>query len=172
MLFLSHDWRRFLIPLTLLSLLLVAALSGGLVQAGSSTVLQGSVKELQTQLFDIRGESVVLNEEMKSRKEQLSELRERVARLRANLASVEKQSKDIANTMVQEKTELKLALQVLSEEMERLLPRDQIQNQLIGGIPVDSEYIIFVIVMTLPNGELPSASAKRASSRAISMKCW
>jgi len=107
--------------------------------------LQGSVKELQTELFDIRGESVVLNEEMKSRREQLSELIERVARLRANLASVEKQSSEIANTMVQEKEELRLALQVLTEEMERLLPQDQVQNQLIGGVPVDSEYIIFVI---------------------------
>ncbi len=107
--------------------------------------LQGSVKELQTELFDIRGESVVLNEEMKSRREQLSELIERVARLRANLASVEKQSSEIANTMVQEKEQLRLALQVLTEEMERLLPQDQVQNQLIGGVPVDSEYIIFVI---------------------------
>ena len=107
--------------------------------------LQGSVKEMQKELFDIRGESVVLNEEMKSRREQLSELIERVARLRANLASVEKQSSEIANTMVQEKEQLRLALQVLTEEMERLLPQDQVQNQLIGGVPVDSEYIIFVI---------------------------
>jgi hypothetical protein len=29
--------------------------------------------------------------------------------------------------------------------MERLMPQSQIRNQLIGGVPVDSEYIIFVI---------------------------
>ncbi|MFT5140258.1 MAG: hypothetical protein ACI9H8_000566 [Lysobacterales bacterium] len=107
--------------------------------------LQGSVKEMQEQLFDIRGETVVLNENFISRKEQLSELRERIARLRANLASVETQSEDVANSKVLEEVQLKLALQVLSEEMERLQPRDAAQNQLIGGVPVDSEYIIFVI---------------------------
>jgi prefoldin subunit 5 len=107
--------------------------------------LQGSVKELQEQLFDIRGESVVLNEELKSRKEQLSELQDRVARLRAQLASVDKQSKEIANTKILEVEQLRLALQVLTEEMERLLPQGSVTNQLIGGVPVDSEYIIFVI---------------------------
>ncbi|GIX30100.1 MAG: hypothetical protein KatS3mg124_0572 [Porticoccaceae bacterium] len=39
---------------------------------------------------------------------------------------------------------LELALQVLTEEMERLAPRARPQP-LIGGIPVDSEYVIFVI---------------------------
>ncbi len=107
--------------------------------------LQGSVKERQEQLFEIRGETVVLNEEFVSRKEQLSELRERIARLRANLASVDAQSKDISNTKVLEEEQLKLALQILSEGMERLIPQDQVKSQLIGGVPVDSEYIIFVI---------------------------
>jgi hypothetical protein len=107
--------------------------------------LQGSVKQMQERLFDIRGETVVLNEEFKSRKEQISELRERIARLKANLASVEKQSKDISNSRVLETEQLRLAVQVLSEEMERLMPQSQIRNQLIGGVPVDSEYIIFVI---------------------------
>jgi hypothetical protein len=106
--------------------------------------LQRSVKQLQEQLFEIRGESVVLNEDLRSRREQLSELQERVARLRVNLASVEKQSKEIASSQVIEKERLQLALQVLTEEMERLQPRE-ISNQLIGGVPVDSEYIIFVI---------------------------
>jgi len=107
--------------------------------------LMGAVKQLQVRLFDIRGESVVLNDELKSRKEQLSELTERVARLREKLASVKKQSTQISNSQIQEEERLKLALQVLSEEMERLQPASQIRNQLIGGVPVDSEYIIFVI---------------------------
>jgi hypothetical protein len=107
--------------------------------------LLGSVREKQERLFDIRGESVVLNEQLKSRKEQLSELTERVARLKANLASVEAQSDEVSNTVSMESEQLKLALQVLTEEMERLLPQSSVENQLIGGIPVDSEYIIFVI---------------------------
>ena len=46
----------------------------------------------------------------------------------------------------EKKEELTLALQVLSEEMERLLGRDfRSENNLVGGIPVDSEYIIFIV---------------------------
>jgi len=126
-------------------LLIIAPVGDPVALEEAEQQLQGTVKELQEQLFEIRGETVVFNQEFVSRKEQLSELRDRIARLRANLASVEVQSDEIANTRVLEKEQLKLALQILSEEMERLIPRDAVQNQLIGGIPVDSEYIIFVI---------------------------
>jgi F0F1-type ATP synthase delta subunit len=108
--------------------------------------LRSTVKEYQEQLFDVRGESVVLNEQLKSRKQQLSELTDRVARLKAKLASVEKQSVQISQSEAREKEQLQLVMQVLSEEMERLLgPEFKQQNKLIGGIPVDSDYIIFVI---------------------------
>jgi len=107
--------------------------------------LQAVVRVLTEKLFDARGESVVLSEELKSRKEQLSDLEQRVARLKAQLASVEKQSKSIAQSKIVEEEQLRLALQVLTEEMERLVPQDSVKNQLIGGVPVDSEYIIFVI---------------------------
>ena len=108
--------------------------------------LLGSVKDYQERLFEIRGESVVLDERLKSRKEQLSELTERVARLRAKLASVSKQSNQLSQSQSREKKQLQLVLQVLSEEMQRLLgPEFLQQNQLVGGIPADSDYIIFVI---------------------------
>jgi hypothetical protein len=105
-----------------------------------------SVKDYQERLFEIRGESVVLDERLKSRKEQLSELTERVARLKAKLASVSKQSNQLSQSQSREKEQLQLVLQVLSEEMQRLLgPEFLQQNQLVGGIPADSDYIIFVI---------------------------
>ena len=47
---------------------------------------------------------------LKSRKEQLSELEERVARLKAQLASVEKQSREIAQSVIVEEEQLRLAL--------------------------------------------------------------
>ena len=103
------------------------------------------MRELTTELFDTRGEAVVLNDRLKSRKEQLSELEERVARLKAQLASVDKQSKEIAQSRIVEEEQLRLALQVLTEEMERLAPQSSVSDQLVGGLPVDSEYIIFVI---------------------------
>jgi len=105
-----------------------------------------SVRDYQERLFEIRGESVVLDERLKSRKEQLSELTERVARLEAKLASVSKQSDQLSQSQSREKERLQLVLQALSEEMQRLLgPEFLQQNQLIGGIPADSDYIIFVI---------------------------
>ena len=76
--------------------------------------LRATVKEYQERLFDVRGESVVLNEQLKSRKQQLSELTERVARLKAKLASVEKQSVQISQSQAREKEQLQLVLQVLS----------------------------------------------------------
>tara|TARA_B110000046_G_scaffold185837_1_gene229721 strand:- start:4109 stop:5098 length:990 start_codon:yes stop_codon:yes gene_type:complete len=108
--------------------------------------LMGSVKDYQERLFEIRGESVVLDERLKSRQQQLSELTERVARLKAKLASVAKQSSQLSQSQSREKEQLQLVLQVLSEEMERLLgPEFEQKNQLVGGIPADSDYIIFVI---------------------------
>ena len=45
-----------------------------------------------------------------------------------------------------ETTELAAAKQSLTEEMQRLLGADfRRSTELVGGIPVDSEYIIFVI---------------------------
>jgi archaellum component FlaC len=126
-------------------LLIIAPVGDPSALEEAENQLQGSVKQMQERLFDIRGETVVLNDDFKSRKEQLSELRERVARLKENMASVEKQSDEVANTISQETEQLRLAVQVLSEEMERLMPQSQVSNQLIGGVPVDSEYIIFVI---------------------------
>ena len=108
--------------------------------------LRGTVKEFQQQLFDVRGESVVLNDQLKSRKEQLSELLDRVARLKAKLASVDKQVTTISLSQARETEQLQLVMQILTEEMERLVgPEFKQQNNLIGGIPVDSDYIIFVI---------------------------
>mgnify|MGYP001550991166 FL=1 len=126
-------------------LLIIAPIGDPTALQEAEETLQEQVQELTEELFEARGESVVYAEELKSRKEQLSELEDRVARLKATLASQEKQSKQIAQSKIVEEEQLRLALQVLTEEMERLQPKDNIKNQLIGGVPVDSEYIIFVI---------------------------
>lgn len=107
--------------------------------------LGGSVAALQEQLFSIRGETDILNRVLSSREEQLSELEVRIARLREQLASLERQQQ-VSQVDTTEQQELTLALQVLTEEMERLLADNQrVENQVIGGIPVDSEYLIFIV---------------------------
>jgi len=116
----------------------------------ASTVnLEGQVARLQEQVFEIRGETRVLNRDLNAKHEQLSDYEERVANLRGQLASARSrydsiQVKDNSNDVITD--QLADARQSLSAEMERLLGRQhQSKNNLIGGIPVDSEYIIFVI---------------------------
>ena len=125
-------------------LLLVIARTGDPALKGEDQLLD-SVASLQQRLFAIRGESASVSQQLKSRQQQLSKLEERVARLREKLASIDRQSQQNAPSQAREKERLQLALQVLSEEMRRLAPTSALDDQLIGGIPVDSDYIIFVI---------------------------
>ncbi|MDM3870725.1 VWA domain-containing protein [Porticoccus sp. W117] len=111
-----------------------------------STDLDGSFKDLQKELFDIRGETTVINRQLRSKEEQLSNLQLKIARLQEQLASVEKQRKAVSQVDTTEEEELTLALQILTEEMERLLGADHKRtDDTVGGIPVDSEYVIFVV---------------------------
>lgn len=116
----------------------------------ASTVnLEGQLAALQEQLFDIRGETKILNRDLNAKQEQLSEYDERIAILRGELARAQSRSESLrVDTSSDEAIagQLAAAKQQLTEEMKRLLgTRHQAKNQLIGGIPVDSEYIIFVI---------------------------
>ncbi|MBV1931502.1 MAG: VWA domain-containing protein [Porticoccaceae bacterium] len=106
---------------------------------------QQSVAALQEQLFALRGDNTILNRELITKQEQLSDLRARIARLREQLASVDKSQQHIPADN-SERDELALALQVLQEEMARLLAsQPHKDNQVVGGIPVDSEYIVFIV---------------------------
>jgi hypothetical protein len=116
----------------------------------ASTVnLEGVVADLQEQLFELRGETRVLNRDLNAKHEQLSEYEERIAILRGQLASARSRYDSIqvqtnSNDVITE--QLAIARQTLTAEMQRLLGSQyQSKNNLIGGIPVDSEYIIFII---------------------------
>jgi hypothetical protein len=116
----------------------------------ASTInLEGKLADLQEQLFEIRGETRVLNRDLNAKHEQLSEYEQRIAILRGELASAKSrrdslQVQDSSNSAIS--GQLAIAKQELSNEMKRLLGAQyKSKNQLIGGIPVDSEYIIFVI---------------------------
>ncbi|MHA7817949.1 MAG: VWA domain-containing protein [Pseudohaliea sp.] len=115
----------------------------------ASTVnLEGRVADLQEQLFELRGESVVLNRDLNAKQEQLSEYKERIAILQGQLASARSRYDSIqveknSNSTITE--QLAIARQSLTAEQKRLLAGLERSNNLIGGIPVDSEYIIFII---------------------------
>lgn len=116
----------------------------------ASTInLEGKLAALQEQLFEMRGETKILNRDLNAKHEQLSEHEQRIAILRGQMASAKSrydslQVETSSNSAIA--GQLASAKQQLSEEMKRLLgTQHQSKNQLIGGIPVDSEYIIFVI---------------------------
>jgi hypothetical protein len=116
----------------------------------ASTInLDGKVAKLTEQLFEIRGETTIFNRDLNAKHEQLSEYEGRIAILRGQLASVKSRHDSLnvqtnSNDIIME--QLAIARQSLSEEQKRLLgSQHQSKNNLIGGIPVDSEYIIFVI---------------------------
>ena len=110
---------------------------------------EGIIAELQEQLFEIRGETTTLNRELNAKQEQLSANKERVARLRRDLEDIKGRyntSRDLSDESTNEVGRLALARQSLTEEMQRLLANTRApENNAIGGVPVDSEYIIFVI---------------------------
>lgn len=111
--------------------------------------LQLVLVQLEEDLFEIRGETQVLNRELKGKKEQLSIEKEKLARLQGDVSKIEGEfSASAQNATVQNIVEGKLAqaLQELTDEMKRLLKdRPRETESSVGGIPVDSEYIIFII---------------------------
>jgi hypothetical protein len=113
--------------------------------------LDALIAQLQEEIYEIRGETEIFNRELVSREEQLSEERESVARLRGDLSEL--RGEFAATDELSEVNEiiegrLLAAQQTLTEEMKRLQSqqaRREIDRTLVGGIPVDSEYVIFVI---------------------------
>jgi hypothetical protein len=115
----------------------------------ATTNLEAQVSALQTQLFDIRGETHILNRDLNAKHEQHSLLTQRIAILKSEL---ERLKGKFDNLKLNDATsdliagQLNQAKQQLTEEMKRLLGEKHTpKNSLIGGIPVDSEFIIFVI---------------------------
>ncbi|MFT4886765.1 MAG: hypothetical protein ACJA2D_001882 [Pseudohongiellaceae bacterium] len=110
---------------------------------------EGRVMELQEALFAIRGETSVLNRELNAKHEQLSSLDESVARLRRDLSDIEgryQTSTQLSDETIDEVGKLAVAQQSMTEEMQRLLANSSApENNAVGGVPVDSEYIIFII---------------------------
>lgn len=107
------------------------------------------IAALQAELFDILGESAVLNREMETVEATIAKDAQLLAQLQADLSRIRGQFAASEKNAVDADTagELLAARQKLTEEMRRLLAgyKPPEKNQPIGGIPVDSEYIIFVI---------------------------
>ncbi|HZO21782.1 MAG TPA: hypothetical protein VFB37_04695 [Steroidobacteraceae bacterium] len=111
--------------------------------------LQAQVRDLQQQLHVIRGESDDLERQLTGRIDRRERERQRLAHLSGDLSSIQGQysasqeSAALTNNVVRE---LVANRQKLSAEMLRLL-QEQVRptTEAIGGIPIDSEYVIFVV---------------------------
>jgi hypothetical protein len=110
---------------------------------------RGVIVQLEKELHDIRGEARVLDRELEGKIEQLSREREKIARLQGDLSRIRGEfaaSKDDAAVQNKIEGQLARALQELTEEARRLLKQQPRRaDSSIGGIPADSEYIIFII---------------------------
>lgn len=110
--------------------------------------LEALIALLQKELAEIRGETTVINRELISVREQTSSSSERLARLQGELHTVRGQfalSQQQSEQLVDE-GQMRITKQRLTEEMIRLQPYYRAAPEdAIAGIPVDSEYVIFIV---------------------------
>jgi hypothetical protein len=132
-------------------LLVLTDIGQPIVIERSEKDLKGQILDLQRQLFELRGETDVLNRELQGRAKVLTVEQQKAAALAGDLTKIRGEfhaSKGEASVTNIVETELVAAHQTLTAEMARLLknaPRRDPNNLSVGGIPVDSEWIIFCI---------------------------
>jgi len=111
---------------------------------------RAQIMRMEEELADIRGDARILNRDLNARIEQLSTEKQRLARLQGDLSALQGQfaaTRDDSRVQNIIEGRLARARQELTEEMRRLLNRapPPETERSVGGIPVDSEYIIFII---------------------------
>ena len=110
--------------------------------------LQSLIALLQQELFDIRGETTVINRDLKDVRIQTSDSKLRLARLQGDLSKVRGQyaATQTDSEATLDEGALNITKQRLTDEMRRLAPFYRRANDdAVAGIPVDSEYVIFII---------------------------
>lgn len=114
----------------------------------SKADMEALLLALQQEIFDIRGDTVVLDRNLDSLETELASEADLVAILRSELRELQGQFAPVGDEEdLEQKGELLAARQSLSAEMRKLLKdyRPADDDSTVGGIPVDSEYLIFVI---------------------------
>jgi len=132
-------------------LLVISQFSEPRVEHEMSVELKARIEVLERQKEKLQGEARMLDMELKSRRQQLSKIREKVANLQAELREAKSRYKAAKTDEAAKKViakSLKQAMERLTRQMKRLQASSPITYKpgaIVGGIPVDSEYIIFVI---------------------------
>ena len=120
-----------------------------LVERDAET-LRAELRVLEEERAELLARRKALEAQLAARRSELSKAERLVARFQDELTTIEGQyraARDTAAVQNRIRDQLALAQQTLTEEMKRLLAqrREAPPERLVGGIPVDSEYIIFVI---------------------------
>ncbi|MCZ6890446.1 MAG: VWA domain-containing protein [Gammaproteobacteria bacterium] len=130
-------------------LLIITKTVEPVVLEATSVNLEGLVAERKDAVFEIRGQITVLTLQLEQEQIDLTRELAMLARLKRDLSMILGEfstTQEEATEQVDMKSRLTTAKQALTEEMERLLGMNFTRrNNTIGGITVDSEYIIFVI---------------------------
>lgn len=133
-------------------LLVLSEFGQPLVIERSRNDLEMQIKRLQEELFDIRGDSEVLERELQGRVDRLARERKNLAQVAGEMSTLRgqfdtsRQNAAVSNIV---ENELLAAYEQLQSENQRLMQvsraRRQLSTQAVGGIPVDSDYVIFLI---------------------------
>jgi hypothetical protein len=115
-----------------------------------SKALTAQVQSLEQQLHEIRGETDLLSRQLEGKEDLLQKAQLRAQQLAGDLTNINGEfsaSKKEASVTNIVEGELVSAYQSLTEEMKRLLKEQasRPKSEAIGGIPIDSEYIIFIV---------------------------
>ncbi len=116
----------------------------------SHVELEGLIARYQLELHEILGETEIIQRERSSTIERVEEDETQIASLEEELTRIRAEflaTTDDADITMDLAGRLAEAKQRLTEEMQRLLTdyRPDPEDYKVGGIPVDSEYIIFII---------------------------
>ena len=131
-------------------LLVVTEYGDPIPLAVSKEDLQKQVERNEKELFEIRGNSLVLEQALRERIVQLKTEQDRLARLRGDLSKIEGQYKASENeedAMKKLAETLASARAAMIEETRKLEGegRRQVYDQPVAGVPIDSEYVIFIV---------------------------
>jgi len=112
--------------------------------------LDQQIERMEKEIFDIRGMAVVLERELRERIATLTEEQRRLSRLQGDLSKVEGQHKasneeeDALKKLTETLATARRSLIDESEELERT-GRRRVFEQPVAGVPIDSEYVIFIV---------------------------
>ncbi len=112
--------------------------------------LDAQIVKMEKEVFDIRGMVILLERELRARIEQLTEEQKRLARLRGDYSAIagkHKASTDEEDALKKLTETLTSARRALIDETRELRAsgRRQVYEQPVAGVPIDSEYVIFIV---------------------------